>query len=107
MTPTPSSVARAREIVRSVNVPVSPEEDFNAHLKRVDEALIAALALALDAQRERDAKVATDLVSRILTLYGGKLPYFMYGSPTQDDHDASIADYTAKQIAKAIREGKD
>ena len=88
MTPTPSSVARAREIVEQY-ISDNPATTFFGDLD-----LITAIALALDVQREADAKVADARALR-------KPERFELGLT----HNTRCEE--ADIIAAAIREGKD
>ena len=71
----------------------------------------SALALITDYRcnvraemRAECAKVATEYVGKILTLYQGKLPFVFFKSTEQSDadRDASMAQYIAERIAQAI-----
>ena len=90
MTPTPSSVARAREIVKPYRRHVSTDAGVDDRMARKFNAMLDAIAdqfaLALDAQRERDAKIVE--------------------AYTDGEETWWLPNYRG-DIAKAIREGKE
>ena len=82
------------------------DEEGHSNIKAEMTAdLTALLAAERRRVREADAKVSTEYVGKILTLYQGKLPFVFFKSVEQSDADreASMAQYVAERIAAAIR----
>ena len=99
MTPTPSSVARAREIVdTSVHVWRS-ENDGRLEDARLYEYLYNAIALALDAQREVQREIDAQTCERVFKKAHTR------ASENADIYNAQ--DDTIERCAAAIRKGKD
>ena len=70
------------------------------------EELAELLAAREVAVLEEAAKLAVESIQRMIVLYDGKLPYFVVQS-TKDgaiSNDASVALYTAEQIAQHLSE---
>lgn len=84
------------------HLPSDPLAERQAEIDAIVEVLAATEVRVL----EEAGKLAVESIKRMIVLYNGKLPYFVLQSSKDQaiSNDASVALYTAEQIAQHLRQ---